>query len=146
MRSLWQCTPGGARNSPTLGGFRGSRTSWTVKTSGAVLARAVAGPDIGVPLLHLHEAAAAPRRRRIMTEQAEVLGFFGVSGGHWASSVNHPSWPGLSRPSMPLLSQSLARRGCPAQDSTYLSPRGRGRLARAASKSGEGVRTWRRLT
>src|SRR5437660_126939 len=34
MRSLCMCTPGGARNSPTLRGFVGSLTSCTVKPSG----------------------------------------------------------------------------------------------------------------
>ena len=35
MRSLWQWMPGGALNSQTLRGLRGSVTSWTVKPSGA---------------------------------------------------------------------------------------------------------------
>src|SRR6201982_3944260 len=39
----------------------------------AVIARATDRPDIGVTLVHLHQTAAAPRRRRIVAKQAEVL-------------------------------------------------------------------------
>ena len=47
-----------------------------------VVARAADRAHIGVPLVHLHQAAAAPSRRRVVAEQAKVLGFFGVGGGH----------------------------------------------------------------
>jgi len=47
-----------------------------------VKARAADRADIGMAFVHLDQAAAAPRRCRIVAEQAEVLGFFGVGGGH----------------------------------------------------------------
>src|SRR5215468_3685507 len=68
-------------------------------------------------LVHLNETAAAPPRRRIVAKEAEVLRFFGISGGHGASCLIDASWPGLSRPSTSLVS-SLARRGCQAQGFT----------------------------
>src|SRR5262249_56489960 len=45
-----------------------------------VIARAADRPDIGMALVHLHEAAAAPRRRRIPAEQPAVLRLFAVAG------------------------------------------------------------------
>src|SRR5215472_16335648 len=92
-------------------------------------------------LVHLNETAAAPRRRRIVTKQAEVLRFFGISGGHGASSLIDASWPGLCRPSTSFVS-SLARRGCPAQEST-LGPAEGGTECRAGRRLGQP--TWSTL-
>ena len=68
--------------------FRTARIAHVMngETFGTVEARPADGADISVAFMHLNQAAAAPRRRRIVAEQAEILGFFGVSGGHaWTS-------------------------------------------------------------
>ena len=76
----------------------------------AVITRAADRADIGVALVQLDKAAAAPRRRGIVPEQAEVICFFGV-GGHGAShfTVMAGLVPAIHVFSLP------ARRGCPAQ-------------------------------
>src|SRR5262249_61475775 len=56
----------------------------------AVIARAADRPDIGIALMDLDQAAAAPRRRRIVAEKPKVFRFFGVGGGgHPASSIGN---------------------------------------------------------
>ena len=64
--------------------FRASRIAHVMdgEAFGAAIARAADRADISMALVHLDQAAAAPRRRRIVAEQAEVFGFFGVSGEH----------------------------------------------------------------
>jgi len=42
------------------------------------------GADIRMPLVHLHEAAAAPGRRRIVADEPKVFRFFGIGGRHRA--------------------------------------------------------------
>jgi hypothetical protein len=39
--------------------------------------------------MDLDQAAAAPRRRRIVAEKPKVFRFFGVGGGHPASSIGN---------------------------------------------------------
>src|SRR5262249_25305172 len=66
----------------------GPRSTSPVEAFRAVIARAADRPDIGMALVYLDEAAAAPGRRRIVAKEAEVLRFFGISGGHGASSLH----------------------------------------------------------
>src|SRR4029077_18998496 len=47
-----------------------------------VIARAADRADIGMTLVNLNETPAAPRRRRIVAEEPEVLRFFGLAGAH----------------------------------------------------------------
>ena len=48
----------------------------------AIEAGAADRAHIGMAFVHLHQAAAAPGRLRVMADQAEAFGFFGIGGGH----------------------------------------------------------------
>ena len=48
----------------------------------AVIARAADRADISVALVDLNQSAAAPRRRRVVADEPEIFGFFGIGGGH----------------------------------------------------------------
>src|SRR5665213_2746857 len=71
--------------------MRPSRIAHVVhgETLRAVEARATDGADIGVTLVHLHQTAAAPGSRSVVTEQAKILGFFGIGGWHDSSLLIH---------------------------------------------------------
>src|SRR5207237_8776355 len=60
-----------------------------------VKARPADRAHIGMAVLHLDEAAAAPRGGRIVAEQTEILRLLGITCAHDRCSVGS-SWPSLS--------------------------------------------------